>query len=116
MSAIGDAFVEEIGRPELAGREKHGGLRCEPFHSQCLKHFIESWLRRRHSPLRWQCPPVHGERSGPMKSTFLAVAVATAALNIFAPAVCHAQNYIVNGHKASKATGSDRRGVREDIR
>jgi hypothetical protein len=34
---------------------------------------------------------------------FLAVAVATAALNIFAPAVCHAQNYIVNGHKASKA-------------
>ena len=38
-----------------------------------------------------------------MKSTILAVAVATAALNIFAPAVGHAQDYIVNGHKASKA-------------
>jgi hypothetical protein len=38
-----------------------------------------------------------------MKSTSLAVAVATAALNIFAPAVGHAQDYIVNRHKASKA-------------
>jgi hypothetical protein len=38
-----------------------------------------------------------------MKSTFLALAIATAALNVFAPAVGHAQDYIVNGHKASKA-------------
>ena len=38
-----------------------------------------------------------------MKSTFLAVAIATAALNLFAPAVGHAQGYIVNGHNASKA-------------
>ncbi len=38
-----------------------------------------------------------------MKSTFLALAIATAALNIFAPAVGHAQDYIVNGHSASKA-------------
>jgi hypothetical protein len=38
-----------------------------------------------------------------MKSTFLALAIATAALNIFAPAVGHAQDYIVNGHNASKA-------------
>ena len=38
-----------------------------------------------------------------MKSTFLALAIATAALNVFAPAVGHAQGYIVNGHSASKA-------------
>jgi hypothetical protein len=38
-----------------------------------------------------------------MKSTFLALAIATAALNAFAPAVGHAQDYIVNGHNASKA-------------
>jgi hypothetical protein len=38
-----------------------------------------------------------------MKSTFLALAIATAALNVFAPAVGHAQDYIVNGHNASKA-------------
>jgi hypothetical protein len=38
-----------------------------------------------------------------MKSTFLALAIATAALNLFAPAVGHAQDYIVNGHNASKA-------------
>ena len=38
-----------------------------------------------------------------MKSTFLALAIATAALNIFAPAVGYAQDYIVNGHNASKA-------------
>jgi hypothetical protein len=38
-----------------------------------------------------------------MKSKFLALAIATAALNVFAPAVGHAQSYIVNGHKASKA-------------
>jgi hypothetical protein len=40
---------------------------------------------------------------GPMKSTFLALAIATAALNLFAPTVGHAQDYIVNGHSASKA-------------
>jgi hypothetical protein len=38
-----------------------------------------------------------------MKSTFLALAIAAAALNLFAPAVGHAQAYIVNGHSASKA-------------
>jgi hypothetical protein len=38
-----------------------------------------------------------------MKSKFLALAIATAALNVFAPAVGHAQGYIVNGHNASKA-------------
>ena len=38
-----------------------------------------------------------------MKSTFLSLVIATAALNIFAPAVGHAQDYIVNGHEASKA-------------
>jgi hypothetical protein len=38
-----------------------------------------------------------------MKSTFLALAIATAALNIFAPAVGYAQDYVVNGHSASKA-------------
>jgi hypothetical protein len=38
-----------------------------------------------------------------MKSTFLAIAIATAALNLFAPTVGHAQDYIVNGHNASKA-------------
>jgi hypothetical protein len=38
-----------------------------------------------------------------MKSTFLALAIATAALNAFTPAVGHAQDYIVNGHNASKA-------------
>ena len=38
-----------------------------------------------------------------MKSTFLALAIATAALNVFAPAAAHAQDYIVNGHNASKA-------------
>ena len=38
-----------------------------------------------------------------MKSTFLALAIATAALNVFAPAVGYAQDYIVNGHNASKA-------------
>ena len=38
-----------------------------------------------------------------MKSKFLALAIATAALNVFAPAVGHAQDYIVNGHNASKA-------------
>ena len=38
-----------------------------------------------------------------MKSKFLALAIATAALNVFAPAVGHAQDYIVNGHDASKA-------------
>ena len=38
-----------------------------------------------------------------MKSKFLALAIATAALNVFAPAVGHAQGYIVNGHSASKA-------------
>lgn len=31
------------------------------------------------------------------------LAIATAALNLFAPAVGHAQDYIVNGHNASKA-------------
>ena len=41
-----------------------------------------------------------------MKSTFLALAIATAALNLFAPAVGHAQDYIVNGHNASKASAS----------
>ena len=38
-----------------------------------------------------------------MKSKFLALAIATAALNVFALAVGHAQGYIVNGHNASKA-------------
>jgi hypothetical protein len=38
-----------------------------------------------------------------MKSKFLALAIATTALNVFAPAVGHAQNYLVNGHAASKA-------------
>jgi hypothetical protein len=38
-----------------------------------------------------------------MKSTFLALAIATAALNVFAPAVGYAQDYVVNGHSASKA-------------
>ena len=38
-----------------------------------------------------------------MKSTFLALAMSIAALNVFAPAVGHAQDYIVNGHNASKA-------------
>ncbi|MGP0001367.1 MAG: hypothetical protein ACLPKW_27000, partial [Acetobacteraceae bacterium] len=38
-----------------------------------------------------------------MKSKFLALAIATVALNLFAPAVGHAQDYIVNGHNASKA-------------
>jgi hypothetical protein len=38
-----------------------------------------------------------------MKSKFLALAIAIAALNVFAPAVGHAQNYLVNGHAASKA-------------
>src|SRR3984957_16131740 len=72
-------------------RKEHGRLGCEPFHSQCLKHFIEAWLRRRHSPLRWQGPPGARGTERTMKSTILAVAVATAALNIFAPAVGHAR-------------------------
>ena len=38
-----------------------------------------------------------------MKSKFLALVIATAALNVFAPAVGYAQDYIANGHKASKA-------------
>jgi len=38
-----------------------------------------------------------------MKSTFLALAIATAALNVFAPAIGYAQDYVVNGHNASKA-------------
>jgi len=39
-----------------------------------------------------------------MRSTFLALGIATAtALNIFAPAVGYAQDYVVNGHSASKA-------------
>ena len=38
-----------------------------------------------------------------MKSTFLALSIATGALNVFAPAVGHAQDYIVNGRNASKA-------------
>jgi hypothetical protein len=38
-----------------------------------------------------------------MKSKFLALVIATAALNVFAPAVGYAQDYIVNGHNASKA-------------
>lgn len=39
-----------------------------------------------------------------MKSTFLALAIVTAAaLNVFAPAVAYAQDYVVNGHSASKA-------------
>ena len=38
-----------------------------------------------------------------MKSTFLALAIATAALNLFAPSVGHAQDYIVNGHNASNS-------------
>jgi hypothetical protein len=38
-----------------------------------------------------------------MKSTFLALAIATVALNVFAPAVGDAQGYIVNGRNASKA-------------
>jgi hypothetical protein len=38
-----------------------------------------------------------------MKSTILALAIATAALNVFAPATGHAQDYVVNGHNASKA-------------
>ncbi len=39
-----------------------------------------------------------------MKSKFLALAIATAAaLNVFAPAVGYAQDYVVNGHSASKA-------------
>ena len=38
-----------------------------------------------------------------MKSKFLALAIAIAALNVFAPAVGYAQDYVVNGHSASKA-------------
>ena len=38
-----------------------------------------------------------------MKSKFLALAIATAALNVFTPAVGHAQGFQVNGHAASKA-------------
>jgi hypothetical protein len=38
-----------------------------------------------------------------MKSKFLALAIAAAALNVFAPGIGHAQDYIFNGHKASKA-------------
>ena len=38
-----------------------------------------------------------------MKSKFLALVIATAALNVFAPAVGYAQDYVVNGHNASKA-------------
>jgi len=38
-----------------------------------------------------------------MKSKFLALAIATAALKVFAPAVGHAQGFQVNGHAASKA-------------
>jgi hypothetical protein len=38
-----------------------------------------------------------------MKSTSLTLAIATAALNVFAPAVGHAQDCIVYGHNASKA-------------
>jgi hypothetical protein len=38
-----------------------------------------------------------------MKSTFLALAIATVALNVFAPAVGYAQGYIVNRRNASKA-------------
>ena len=38
-----------------------------------------------------------------MKSTSLAPAIATAALNVIVPAVGHAQDCIVNGHNASKA-------------
>jgi len=38
-----------------------------------------------------------------MRSTFLALVIATAALNVFAPAVGYAQDYVVNGHHASKA-------------
>jgi hypothetical protein len=39
-----------------------------------------------------------------MKSKFLALAIATVvALNVFAPAVGYAQDYVVNGHAASKA-------------
>jgi hypothetical protein len=38
-----------------------------------------------------------------MKSKPLALAIATAALNVFDPAVAHAQDYIVNGHEASMA-------------
>jgi hypothetical protein len=38
-----------------------------------------------------------------MKSKFLALAIATAALNVFAPTVGYAQDYLVNGRKASKA-------------
>jgi hypothetical protein len=39
-----------------------------------------------------------------MKSKFLALAIATAvALNVFAPAVGRAQDYVFNGHDASKA-------------
>ena len=41
-----------------------------------------------------------------MKSKFLALAIATAALNVFAPAVGHAQNYIVNGHKRFEGRGA----------
>jgi hypothetical protein len=38
-----------------------------------------------------------------MKSTSLAPAIATAALNVIVPAVGHAQDCIVNGRNASKA-------------
>ena len=38
-----------------------------------------------------------------MRNKFLALVIATAALNVFAPAVGHAQSYLVNGHAASKA-------------
>ena len=38
-----------------------------------------------------------------MKSKFLALAIATAALNVFAPVVGHAQGNLVNGRAASKA-------------
>ena len=38
-----------------------------------------------------------------MKSKFLALAIATAALNVLAPAIGHAQGFLVNGHAASKA-------------
>ena len=38
-----------------------------------------------------------------MSRKFLALTITMAALNVFAPAIGHAEDYFVNGHAASKA-------------
>ena len=100
MGVAGDHPLLHVERLHAAGPKPDSTSKSGAFRP--VKQFSALRLAGRHSPSRRMPMGARGAERV-MKSKFLALTIAIAALNVFAPAVGHAQGFQVNGHAASKA-------------